>query len=65
MADTVKVFDEKKFLWDGKVYETRPEAEAVQSGYEKDAFETRLATEEGKFLVYSRRVAAQQAAVEG
>ena len=65
MAEIAKSFDDKKYMWDGKVYETRPEADEVRQGYLKDAFETKLVEDEGKFLVYSRRVAAQQAATEG
>jgi len=65
MPELARVFDGKKFMWDGKVYETRQKAEEVQSGYQKDAFETHLVEDAGKCLVYSRRVAAQQTATEG
>jgi hypothetical protein len=65
MPDIVRSFDDKKFMWDGKACETRLEAEEVQRGYQKAGFETRLVDEEGKCLVYSRRVAAQQTATEG
>ena len=65
MAEIVRFFDDKKFMWAGKAYETRPEAEEVQRGYQKAAFETRIVEAEGKCLVYSRRVAAQQTATEG
>jgi hypothetical protein len=57
--------EEKKFMWDGTAYDARAQAEQVRSAYEKDGFETRLVEEEGKCLLYSRRVAAQQAAPEG
>ena len=42
MADSFKMFESKKFMWDGKEYES----------------------EEGKWLVYSRRVVTE-VVVEG
>jgi hypothetical protein len=52
----------KKFMWDGGTYETEEQARQVMHGYEQDGFETRMYVEDNQFLVYSRRVAAQQAA---
>lgn len=51
-----QIVDGKKFMWDGKQYETREVAEEVRSGYEKDGFETKIFDEDGKYLVYTRRV---------
>jgi len=65
MPELAKVFDGKKFMWDGAVYEDRPQAEQAKASYEGQAFETRIVEEEGKCLVYSRRVAAQQTVTEG
>jgi hypothetical protein len=50
------VCDGKKFMWDGGFYATREEACRVEEAYEKDNFEVRATEEEGKFLVYTRRV---------
>ncbi len=61
----VRFFDGKKFMWDGKVYDTQDQAQEVKNTYEKSAFEARLADEDGKYLVYSRRVSAQQTATAG
>lgn len=55
MYQNVKIFDGRKFMWDGKPYDGKEEAEEVISGYEKEGFETRMLEEEGKYLVYSRR----------
>jgi hypothetical protein len=52
----------KKFMWDGGTYETEEQARQVMHGYEQDGFETRIYGEADQFLVYSRRVAAPQAA---
>jgi hypothetical protein len=52
MARTI---DGKKFMWDGKEY-GKEDAEKTAEGYENDGFEVRLVEEEGKYLVYTRRV---------
>lgn len=53
--------DGKKFMWDGCSYATREEATRAAETYQADNFETQLAEEEGKFLVYSRRVVKEVA----
>ena len=49
----------KKFMWDGVVYDSDDQARQVMEDYAKDGFEVEKFDEEGQFLVYSRRVAAQ------
>lgn len=51
----------KKFMWDGRSYPSREEAERARFAYEKDAFETWAGEEDGTFVVYTRRVVAQTA----
>ncbi|MBI5208572.1 MAG: hypothetical protein HY927_01205 [Elusimicrobia bacterium] len=62
MADFVMRSDGRKYLWDGKAYASSREAEDVRAAYVKDGFEVQVSQEGGTFLVYSRRVAAQQTA---
>jgi len=62
MADSYKIYESKKYLWDGKEYASDAEAKGVEENYRKDKFETKLLTENGKFLVYTRRVATAEAA---
>lgn len=50
------VSDGKKFMWDGRPYDTPEEASRAKEAYQNDNFEVRMAEEEGKFLVYTRRV---------
>ena len=50
------VRDGKKFMWDGRVYDTREDASLAGGGYRNDNFEVLMAEEGGKFLVYTRRV---------
>lgn len=52
-----ELFEGKKFMWDGKVYETKEEATKVADKYKKNNFEVKIIkNEEGKFLVYNKRV---------
>ena len=55
-------FEGKKFLWDSIDYESREAAQQAMEAYEKEGFEVQLMEIEGRFLVYSRRVAAEQSA---
>jgi hypothetical protein len=52
----------KKFMWDGLTYDSKQKAYEVTVAYQSDGFETQLFEEDGHFLVYSRRVAAEQKA---
>ncbi len=54
--------DGKKFMWDGATYDDKQKAYETTVAYQSDGFETQLVEAEGQFLVYSRRVAAQQSA---
>lgn len=49
--------DGKKFIWDGRCYETSEEASRVKEAYQYDGFEVRMVEEAGKFLIYTRRLA--------
>jgi hypothetical protein len=62
--DLAKGFDEKKFMWDGKTYETEEEARGVMEGYEREGFEVRMVVEENRHLLYTRRV-VEEVVVEG
>jgi hypothetical protein len=57
--------DGKKFMWDKGDYSTEAEAKEKMSKYKKDGFETRLVKEEGKFLVYTRRIVTEIVLEEG
>lgn len=49
-------FDDMKFMQDGRVYDSKEDAERVMESYRNDGFDVRLLEEGGKFLVFSRRV---------
>lgn len=54
--DNFKIIDGKKYMWDGENYETKTAAEENIAKYSKDGFETKLIEEDGKHLVYTRRL---------
>ena len=56
-------FDDMKFMQDGRVYDSKEDAERVMESYRNDGFDVRLLEEGGKFLVFSRRV-VKEAKVE-
>ncbi len=55
----VRLVEGKKLMWDGKIYESEEDAAEIAAGYEGDGFETLLCEDEGKYLVYTRRVVKQ------
>ena len=65
MTNITEKIDGKKFMWDKGNYSTEAEAEEKMAKYEKDGFETRLVKEEGKFLVYTRRIVTEIVLEEG
>ena len=65
MAKSVEKINGKKFMWDKRYYSTEAEAKEKMDEYEKDGFDTRLVKEEGKFLVYTRRVVTEIILEEG
>jgi len=50
------VLDGKKFMWDGSTYATREDVSPVEEAYRKNNFEVCVTEEEGKFLIYTRKV---------
>jgi len=55
----VMISDGKKFMWDGQIYDDRAEASRVAESYQNQNFQVQLLEEEGKFLVYTRRIVTE------
>ncbi len=51
-------FESRKFMWDGRVYASRDEAERTAAVYEGEKFEVRTVEEEGHLVLYTRRAVA-------
>ena len=59
MPDLAKLFDGKKFMWNGQEYPDRNSAEKVKDAYLKDGFEVEFVQEGTKHLIYSRRLVTE------
>jgi hypothetical protein len=56
--------DGKKFMWDGRYYDTDEAAKNVENSYSSEGFETRIVQEDGKYSIYTRRI-VKEVVVEG
>ncbi|MBC8470164.1 MAG: hypothetical protein H8D56_11895 [Planctomycetes bacterium] len=54
-----RLFDGKKFMWDGLEYDDEEKAGSVEKGYAEKGFEVRTCSEEGKVFIYTRRVVTE------
>lgn len=54
----------KKFMWDGRVFDTREESLRQAAAYERENFDVRTADQDGKFFVYTRRVVREHIVAE-
>jgi hypothetical protein len=64
MPLNMRFIDRRKFMWDGEVYDSQAAADARQAEYKAHEFEVQTIQEEGKFLLYTRRV-VKNVVVEG
>lgn len=55
----------KKFMWDQGDYATEEEACEKIAKYEKDGFEAECVKENGKYLVYTRKLVTEIVLEEG
>ena len=51
MAEKVRFFDGKKFMWDSEEYADKKKAEDVKKQYSENGFEVQVVTKEGEQLV--------------
>ncbi|KPL25422.1 MAG: hypothetical protein AMJ75_00800 [Phycisphaerae bacterium SM1_79] len=65
MAEKVRFFEGKKFLWDGEEYDSEKKAKSVEQEYSGKGFEVRVWPEDGKVLLYTRRVVTEVVVDEG
>jgi len=59
MVEKIRFFEEKKFLWDGEEYDDEEKASSVQKQYSEKGFEVRMLREDGKVLLYTRRIVTE------
>jgi hypothetical protein len=59
MAEKVRFFEGKKFLWDGEEYDSEKQASSVEKQYSEKGFEVQTWREHGKVFIYTRRVVTE------
>ena len=59
MAEQARLFEGKKFMWDGQEYDDEKQADSVRKQYSEKGFEVQACREDGKVLVYTRRVVTE------
>ena len=59
MAEQARYFDGKKFMWDGKEYESDQKAAPAQKKYSDKGFDVEVYREDGKPCLYTRRIVTE------
>jgi len=54
-----RFFEGKKFMWDGEEYDDEKKAGSLEKEYAEKGFEVRSCRENGKVLLYTRRVVTE------
>ena len=62
--DLARVFEGKKYMWDGQEYDRKEESDKVAKDYATENFEVQQMEEEGKHYLFTRRVVTE-VVVEG
>lgn len=62
--ELARVINEKKYMWDGKVYSTDNERREIAQKYKDDGFEVENVDEEGQLYLFTRRL-VKEVIVEG
>jgi hypothetical protein len=65
MPDLATRIDGKKFMWDTYSYSTEQEAHEKMARYREDGFEAECVEEDGKYLVYTRKIVTEIVIEEG
>ena len=62
--DLARIFNGKKFMWDGNTYTEEKEAKETGQKYKDDGFEVELVEEDNQYFLFTRRVVTE-VVVEG
>ena len=62
--ELARIFNEKKFMWDGRIYTDEKEYKGIAQKYKDDGFEVELVEEENQYFLFTRRVVTE-VVVEG
>jgi hypothetical protein len=56
VVELARIFGGRKFMWDGRTFQHRGEAEEILHNYQSDGFEVEIIAEEGCHFLFTRRV---------
>ena len=59
MAEITRLFEGKKYMWDGQEYDNEEQASSVEKQYTEKGFEVQMWREDGKVLIYTRRIVTE------
>ncbi len=59
MAEKVRFFEGKKFMWDGEEYDSEEKGSSVEKEYAEKGFMVQACREDGKVFLYTRRVVTE------
>ena len=59
MAEKTRLFEGKKYMLDGQEYDNEEQASSVEKQYTEKGFEVQMWREEGKVLIYTRRIVTE------
>ena len=59
MVDNYMIINGYKYMWDGKEYNDKNQANEIENNYKNENFETRIIEENGNYLIYTRRVVTE------
>ena len=62
--ELARIFNGKKFMWDGKVYTNEKERREISQKYQDDGFEVETVEEGNQYFLFTRRVVTE-VVVEG
>ncbi len=62
--ELARIFNGKKFMWDGRVYTEEKERREISQKYKEDGFEVELIEEGNQYFLFTRRVVTE-VVVEG
>lgn len=58
-VEEARYVEKEKYMWDGTTYESQEEANNKKTEYEANNFQVQLVEQEGKYLLYTRRVVTE------
>ena len=62
--ELARIFNGRKFMWDGKAYADEKEVKEISQKYQDDGFEVEMVEEGEEYFLFTRRVVTE-VVVEG